>query len=60
MTYFEFEEQDRATLVGEIAVITQAADDAGRFSTVHISKAGEWWNAVVTLGDLKPLDGEAA
>lgn len=60
MTYFEFEEQDRADLVDEIAVITQAAVDAGRSYTVRMSKSGEWWKAVVTVGDLKPMDGEAA
>jgi hypothetical protein len=50
-TRYDFEDQDKPTLVGEVARITQSAVDAGKSYTVRISKENGWWRAVVTVGD---------
>lgn len=47
---FDFEEQDRAVLLDEIRRITEAAVEAGHSYRVKITKQGDWWQAVVTVG----------
>ena len=51
MTTYAFEEQDKPTLIDEISRITQAAVDAGKSYRVQITKADDWWKAVVTVGE---------
>jgi hypothetical protein len=51
MTTYEFEEQDKSVLVDQIQRITEVAVEAGRFFSVRMSKTGDWWKAVVTVGE---------
>jgi len=51
MATYEIEEQDKAALVDEVSRLTQAAVDAERSYTVRMTKTGDWWKAIVVIGE---------
>ena len=46
---FEFEEQDRAVLLVNVAAIVRKAVEAGHTYTLHFSKSGDWFGASITV-----------
>lgn len=48
-TVYEFEEQDRAVLLVNVAAIVRKAVEAGQTYNLHYSKDGPWFGASITV-----------